>query len=190
MRPLWIFLTLASLAVRGQDTNAFHAHAGSINLIEGGRVQVVVADWGDQRCTVRCPVGFSSHVDDSRRMIKFDAKNGAVAINITLTANSPGALPPPEDLKSLALARHPGAWLLQSYPFPTSYKPGLYFDLAQIPAANVSLRTRHGFLPTPKGLVEFVFSANDADFESLRVACMQAMGTFTVETIKPKENGQ
>ena len=76
---------------------------------------------------------------------------------------------------------------MQSYPFPTSYKPGYYIDLAQTPAANILLRTRHGFVATPKGLVEFVFSAGDADFESLRVACMQAMGTFTVETIKPKE---
>jgi hypothetical protein len=190
MRPLCILLTLVSLTAFGQDTNGFHAYASTVDLIEGGRVSVVVADWGTQRYSIRCPVGFASHVDNVQRMIKFDTKNGAVAINISLSTNSPGDLPAPDALKSLALARHPGAWFLQSFSFPTSYKPGLYFDLAQIPAANTSLRTRHGFVPTPKGMAEFVFSANDADFESLRVSCMQALGTFTVETIKPKEGDQ
>ena len=191
MRPLLVtILTLLSLVVRAQDTNGFHAYAGTVTLVEGGRVPIVIADWNMQRCTIRCPVGFSSHVDNYQRMIKFDARNGAVAINISLTTNSPGDLPPPEELKRLALARHPGAGYIQSYPFPTSYKQGLFFDLVQRPASNVSLRTRHGFVPTPKGLVEFVFSANDADFESLRVSCMQAMGTLTVEAIKPRSDDQ
>jgi hypothetical protein len=190
MRPHWILLTLLSLAVRGQDTNAFHAYAGTEDLVEGGRVPIVVADWGDQRYKIRCPVGFNSHIDNFQRSIKFEAKAGAVAINIYLTTNSPGELPLADDLKSMALARHPGASYLQSFGFPTSYKPGLFFDLAQIPRANVSLRTRHGFVSTPRGLVEFVFSANDKDFEALRVGCMQAMGTLSVETIKPKETSQ
>ncbi len=80
--------------------------------------------------------------------------------------------------------------MLQSYPFPTSVQPGLYVDLAQNPAPNVSLRTRHGFVPTTKGMVEFVFSANDKDFDKLRVLVMQAIGTFTAETVAPKESSQ
>lgn len=190
MRPLVILLTLLSFAACGQDTNAFHAYAGTDNLIEGGRVQIVIADWGDQRCTIRCPIGFSSHVDDTGRMIKFDANGGAAAINISFTTNSPGELPPPEILKSIALARHPGATYIQSFNFPTSSRPGLYFDLAQAPAANESLRTRHGFIPTRKGIVEFAFSASNPDFEHLRVGCMQSLGTFAIEPIKPKETGQ
>ncbi|HWD20949.1 MAG TPA: hypothetical protein VHB20_16905 [Verrucomicrobiae bacterium] len=186
MRFLLALLMFLAVAAGAQDTNQFHAYAGYVNLIEGGRVSTVVIDWGDQRFTMRCPIGFASHVDNYARTVKFDAKAGAVAINITITTNSPGDLPSAEDLKAYAVASHPGSWVLQSYPFPTSYKPGLYVDLAQAPAARVSLRTRHGFLPTPKGIIEFVFSANDADFDKLRVGFMQSIGTFTVEPLKPR----
>jgi|SRR5581483_8842372 len=185
-----ILLTVFALAARAQDTNQFRAYSGTVDLIEGGRVSVVNVDWGNLKCSIRNPIRFASHVDSDLRQIKFDTDSGGVVIEVTFTTNSPGQLPSNDELQAMALSRHPGAWVLGSGALFTGYQPGVYFDLAARPSALLSLRIRHGFVATPKGIVEFSFGANDAEFENYRVAFMQAAGTFTVETIKPKAEGQ
>jgi len=188
MRAIIASLTLlaSAAAALAQDTNAFRAYSSYVDLIEGGRVPIVVLDFGDEHVTMRSPRGFGAHIDTAIHGVRFEADSGAAALTIMVTTNSPGALPAADDVKGLVLARHPGAWVLQTYSFPTSYKPGLFVDLAQAPAANISLRTRHGFAPAPKGCIEFIFAANDADYDKLRVRVMQAIGTITVETVKEK----
>ncbi len=185
-----LLLTALALAARAQDTNQFRATSGTVDLIEGGRVSVVKIDWGDLRCSIRNPIRFAAHVDSDLRQIKFDTDSGAVVIEVTFTTNSPGVLPANDDLQAMAAARHPGAWVLGTGTLYTGYQPGVYIDMAARPSALLSLRIRQGFVATPKGIVEFSFGANDAEFEKYRVAFMQAAGTLTVETIKPKAEGQ
>ncbi len=83
MRFLLAALALLAVAARGQDTNnnLFHAYASQVNLVEGGRVPIVVVGLGRP--------AFHAALSGRLRLacgqcathgVKFDAKAGAVAV--------------------------------------------------------------------------------------------------------------
>ena len=185
---LLIFLFLAMMALsRARADDSFHAYASSTNLIEGGRVDLLVIVTSNQQATFRTPKGWYHQIDESRQKITFQSASGKSALTVQFTTNSPGALPPENLLRARVLAEHPGAGILQYSICPTSSGPGVFFDLVSLPAPRVILKMRHAFVALPGGQAEFILSANDDEFNKGRAVFMSMLNSFHVRPVKLKQ---
>ena len=179
------FAAIAVTAARAED--GFHAYASSTNLIEGGRVDLLVIVTSNQQAYLRSPKGWYHQVDESREKITFQTTSGKSALTVQFTTNSPGALPPEKILKARVLAEHPGSGILQYSICPTSSGPGVFFDLISIPAPRVILKMRHAYVALPGGEAEFVLSANEDEFDKGRIVLMGMLNSFRAAPAKLKE---
>jgi hypothetical protein len=183
-RLLLLFLSLAAAARAQSD---FHVYPGTEERIEGGRVDKLTVIYGNLQFNVRPPAGWYRQVDEAGRKIIFTARSGRSAVTVQFTANSPGTLPAEDVLRAQALQAHPGAGILQHSVCPTGYRPGVFFDLARVPAPQVVQKIRHAFVPQPAGEVEFVLSASEDEFRQNSTVLMAMLGAFRVEPLKPKQ---
>lgn len=177
-------LLLPALALAASAQTNFHAFESYENLIEGGTVQTLVVDTGRQHLVTRLPRGFSAAAAYDTQSVLFQEDTGRIAITLRVTTNSPGRLPADDTLRSNALAANPGANFLQISSCATGCRPARFVDstVSLNPVRNI--RTRHAFVPCPDGLVEFVFSAKNQDFEKGRVVFNLLLSSFRVETIE------
>jgi hypothetical protein len=177
-----VLLFAFSLAASAQ-TN-FHAFESQENMLEGGTVRTLIADTGSEHLVVRLPRGGSAVVTYDTQSVLFKEDTGRIAITMRVTTNSPGRLPDDDTLRSNALAANPGAAFLQISSCATGFKPARFVDstVSLDPARNI--RTRHAFVPCPDGLVEFVFSARDQDFDKGRVVFNLLLSSFRVEALE------
>jgi hypothetical protein len=185
MKPL--LLLFLSLAAAARAQSGFHAYPGTEDLIEGGRVDKLTVVCSNLQFNVRPPKGWYRQVDEASRKIIFTSQSGRSAVTVQFTANSPGTLPAEDILRAQVLQAHPGAGILQYSVCPTSYRPGVFFDLARVPAPRVVQKIRHAFVPQPAGQVEFVLSASDDEFEKNRLVIMAMLRAFRMEPPKPKQ---
>jgi hypothetical protein len=177
-------LILASSLAASAQTN-FHAFESTETLIEGGTVQTLVVDTGREHLVTRLPRGFSAAVTYDTQSVLFKEDTGRIAITMCVTTNSPGRLPADDTLRSNALAANPGAAFLQISSCATGYRPARFIDstVSLDPVRNI--RTRHAFVPCPEGVVEFVISAKEQDFNNKgRVVFNLFLSSFRVETIE------
>jgi len=177
-----ILLLAFSLAASAQ-TN-FHAFESQETMLEGGTVRTLIVDTGSEHLVVRLPRGCSADVTRDTQSVLFKEDAGRIAITLRVTTNSPGRLPADDTLRSNALAANPGAAFLQISTCATGSKPARFIDstVSLDPARNI--RTRHAFIPGPDGLIEFVFSARDQDFDKGRVVFNLLLSSFRVETLE------
>jgi hypothetical protein len=185
MKPLLLFLLSLAAVARAQGD--FHAYPDSEMLIEGGRIEKLTVVSSNLQYNVRPPRDWSRSVDEPGRKIIFTSPSGKSAVTVQFTTNSPGALPEKDILKTLVLQEHPGAGIFNSAVCPTSYRPGVFFDLAAIPAPHVVQRIRHAFVSQPAGGVEFVLSASDDEFQKDISLVMSMLRAFRVDPVKPKQ---
>jgi hypothetical protein len=179
------FLLLLWLAASARAQSDFHAYPGTENLAEGNSAEKLTVISRNLQFNVRPPRNWSHWVDESSRKIIFTSPSGQSALTVQFTTNSPGALPEKGVLKAQALQAHPGAAVYNFAAFATGYRPGVFFDLASIPAPHVVQKTRHAFVPGPAGEVEFILSASEAEFAKDRIALMSTLGAFRVDPAKP-----
>jgi hypothetical protein len=177
-----LFLTLAMAA---QAQNSFRAYSSTEKLLEGGQVEKMNVAMGDLRFTFRPPKKWGSVVDGADRKIVFTSPSGKSAVTVQFTANSPGALPEQDVLRAQVLQAHPGAEIMRSAVCPTSYKPGMFYDLVLVTDGGAMLKVRHAFVPQPGGGAEFILSASDDEFEKDKYILMAMLRAFRVETAKP-----
>jgi hypothetical protein len=180
---LLLFLSLAAAAGAQSD---FHAYPGTENLIEGGQVEKLTVVSGNLQFNVRPPSGWYRQIDEANAKIVFTSKSGKSAVIVQFTTNSPGTLPEKDALKAQALQAHPGAAVVQCAVCPTSYRPGMFVDLARLTPPHFVQRIRHAFVADPAGEVEFVLSASDDEFDKNRLVVMSMLRAFRVDPLKPK----
>jgi hypothetical protein len=182
MKLASLLLFSFSLAAAGQIS--FRASDSYENLIEGGTAHTMVVDAGHEHLVTRLPRGYSATVANETQSVVFKENTGTIAITMRVTTNSPGVMPDEDTLRSFALAANPGAAVLQVSGCATGYKPARFVDTARSldPARNI--RTRHAFVACPEGMVEFMFSAKDQDFDKGRVVFNLFLSSFRVEIIK------
>jgi hypothetical protein len=181
---LLLFLSLAATARAQSD---FHAYPGTEDMMEGGRVEKLTVVTGNLQFSVRSPKGWYRQVDEASRKIIFTSPSGRSAVTVQFTTNSPGTLPEQDILRAKALQAHPGATILQSSVCPTSYRPGVLFDLVLTPAPQVVQKIRHAFVAHPAGQAEFVLSASDDEFAKNRLVFMALLRAFRVEPLKARQ---
>ena len=185
MKPLLLlFLSLAATA-RGQSD--FHAYPGTEKPRDGGRLDDLTVVSSNLQYKVLPPKGWFRQLDEASRKIIFTSPSGRSAVTIQLTTNSPGKLPEEDILRAQVLQAHPGAKILQYSVFATGDRPGVFFDLERAPAPQVVLKIRHAFMAQPAGLVEFVLSASDDEFDKNISLIMGMSRGFRVEPLKAKE---
>lgn len=181
------FLLFLSLAASARAQGDFHVYSGTEDLIEGGRMDKLTVVSGDWQFNVRPPKGWYRQVDENGRKIIFTDQSGKSAVTVQFTTNSPGTLPEKDVLQAQALQAHPGAGIVQYSVCPTSYRPGVFFDLVRVPAPQVVQKIRHAFVPQPDGEVEFVLAASDDEFEHDRLVFMAVLRAFRVDPLRPKQ---
>jgi hypothetical protein len=98
-----------------------------------------------------------------------------------VTTNSPGVMPGDEALRASALAANPGGSVLQVASCATGYKPARFVDTVRSLDPIRSVRTRHAFVACPEGIVEFLFSSKDQDFDKDRMTINLFLSSFRVE---------
>lgn len=188
MKKMLLLLLALTLATVTQAQSGFHAYTSSENLIEGGLVEKQNVTMGGLLFTFRPPHKWGSVVDEASHKIVFTSPSGKSAITVQFTANSPGTLPDKDTLHAWVLQAHPGAEIMRSSVCPTSYKPGLLYDLVLVPSSGVMLKVRHAYVPQPLGGVEFILSSSDDEFEKNKYIVMAMTRAFKVETAKPKQS--
>jgi hypothetical protein len=185
--PMKLLLTIfLSLAAAAQAQVDFHAYPGTEDLIEGGRIEKLTVVSSNLQFNVRPPAGWSRQVDEASRKIIFTSQSGKSAVIVQFTTNSPGTLPERDILKAQAQQAHPGSGVVQCAVAPTSYKPGVFVDLACVPAPHVVQRIRHAFVAHPVGEVEFILSSSEDEFDKTRLVIMAMLRAFRVDPIKSK----
>jgi len=182
-----LLLLFLSLAAAAQAQSDFHAYSGTEDLIEGGRVDKLTVVCSNLQFNVRPPRGWFRQVDEASRKTIFTSPSGRSAVTIQFTTNSPGTLPAEDVLRAQVLQAHPGAGILQSSVCPTSYRPGVLFDLVLTPAPQVVQKIRHAFVAHPAGQAEFVLSASDDEFAKNRLVFMALLRAFRVEPLKARQ---
>jgi len=180
---LLLFLSLAG-AVQAQSD--FHAYLGTTKLVGGQREKLTVVT-DNLQFDIRPPKGWSRVVDEPGRKIVFTSESGQSAVTVQFTTKSPGTLPEKEILQAQVLQAHPGGGIYNFAICPTSSQPGVYFDLALVPALHVVQRIRHAFVAQPGGEVEFVLSASADEFEKNCSVIMSMLRGFQAVPLKPKE---
>ncbi len=184
MNPLSSILLSCSLLPLAAAAQAnFHAFDSYEDMLEGGAVRTLIVDTAHQHLVTRLPRACSAAVDNTAQSVVFKLDTGAIAITMRVTTNSPGLLPPDDTLRTNALAANPGAALLQISSCATGYKPARFVDTTVSLDPTRNFRTRHAFVPCPDGLVEFIFSAKEQDFDQGRVAFNLLLSSFRVEIL-------
>jgi len=180
-------LLLLCLALSAGAQSDFHALASTEYLLEGGQLEKLTVVTGNLQFNIRPPRDWSRCVDDAARRITFTSPSGQGAVTIQFTSNSPGTLPENDLLRTHLQQAHPGAGVYNTAVCPTSSRPGVFFDLAGVPAPHVVQKIRHAFVPGPSGVVEFVLSASNEEFDKDRLALMAMLGAFRVDPIKTRQ---
>jgi hypothetical protein len=185
MKATRLLVTLLFLAVtaRGQD---FHAYSSTETLVEGGRVDKLVITSGDFKFNVHPPRNWYRQVDAATRKVIFTSPSGKSALTLLVTTNSPGELSDKETLRAEALRAHPGAGVIQTSVCPTTYHPGVLFDLVHLSAPGVVQKIRHAYIPQPSGRVELVLSASADEFEQNKMVFMSVARAFRVDRLARK----
>jgi hypothetical protein len=183
MKLLLLLLLWLAVSVRAQSD--FHAYPGIENLAEGNSAEKLTVISHNLQFNVRPPRDWSHWVNESSRKIVFTSPSGQSALTVQFTTNSPGTLPEKDILRTQALQAHPGAAIYNFAAFATGYRPGVFFDLASIPAPHVVQKIRHAFVAGPAGEVEFILSASEAEFATDRIVLMSMLGAFRVDPAKP-----
>jgi hypothetical protein len=179
-----LILLVFSLAAAARAQSDFHAYPGSENLIEGGRLDKLTVVSSNLQFNVRPPRGWTRVVDEPGRKILFTSPSGKSAVTVQFTTNSPGKLPDEESLRARVGQEHPGTGILQYSVCPTSYGPGVFFDLVSAPRPHIVQKIRHAFVAEPAGEVEFILSASDDEFEKGTLIFMEILRSFRVAPLK------
>jgi hypothetical protein len=87
-------------------------------------------------------------------------------------------------LRTNALAADPGGAVIQVAGCATGYKPARFVDTTRGVDAIHNIRTRHAFVACPEGMVEFIFSSKDQDFDKGRVIFNLFLSSFRLEMIE------
>jgi hypothetical protein len=182
MKILCLIFASCSLAAAG--TNSFRAFDSSEVMLEGGTAHTLVVDSGREQLVTRLPRGYAATVDAGNQSVLFNESTGSITIAMRVTTNSPGVLPGDDLLRTNALAANPGGDFLQVAGCATGYGPARFVDTTRSLDPFHSVRTRHAFVACPEGIVEFMFSSKDLDFDKGRVVFNLFLSSFRVERIE------
>jgi hypothetical protein len=171
-------LSCAALPCFGQ----FHVTPATVEMAEGGSVNLLAIASGQDRFLMRQPPGFTCRVDPQNKSLLFRSADEKTAISFQVTTNFPGQLPSVETLRARVMEQTPGAGILQSSVCSTGYKAAQFFDLVRTVRDGMSVRFRHVYVPCPKGTVEFVFATDSEDFERQRFVLNGLLNSFHCES--------
>jgi len=149
---------------------------------EGGDVNILVIQTGNESFQLRVPKEFGVQVRQSDQSIVFTSQNGSSAITIKMTTNYAGALPKMETLRGLVAQKYSTSSLVQTSPCITSCGTGLLFDLFQPVAGNLTMRIRDGYLAFPEGSFEFTLSCDLRDYDKNRLSFAWLLNSFRLQT--------
>jgi hypothetical protein len=175
------FLFPASFALAA-DPPEFKVTAGTETAVEGGNVNILVIETGDQNFELSVPKYFGAQFDNGDRRIVFTSKNGSSVMTVKMSTNYAGKLPRMEDLRDEVAREYPSASLVQSSLCHTSCGTGLLFDLFQPAAGGMTMRLRHGFISFPKGSFEFTLSCDVRDYDQNRLSYAWLLNSFRLQT--------
>jgi hypothetical protein len=190
MKFLCYMLASCSLAAADMNTftntvmNSFRASDSYEEMIEGGTARTMVVEAGREHLVTRLPRGYAASVDNGGKSILFNEDTGAIAITLRVTTNSPGVMPDDDTLRTNALAADPGGAVIQVAGCATGYRPARFVDTTRGVDAIHNIRTRHAYVACPEGIVEFVLSTKDQDFEKGRVVFNLFLSSFRVEMME------
>jgi hypothetical protein len=190
MKLLCYMLASCSLAAADMNSttnnvaNGFRAFDSYETMIEGGTARTMVVEAGREHLVTRLPRGYAAAVDTGAKSIVFNEDTGIIPITLRVTTNSPGIMPDDDTLRTNALAADPGGAVIQVAGCATGYKPARFVDTTRGVDAIHNIRTRHAFVACPEGMVEFIFSSKDQDFDKGRVIFNLFLSSFRLEMIE------
>ncbi len=181
LQPLaWLLLVMGVVAPAwGQPL--FRVIPSAITTAEGGQVNVLLIQAGEERFSLRVPKGYGTQVRVESRSILFTSENGVSSIAVQVTTNYPGALPKTQELRDTVAKKYPRASLVQTSPCLSEYGAGLCFDLFLPTEHNLTVRIREAYISYAEGSFEFTFTCNGADYDKSRLGFVWLLNSFRLQ---------
>jgi hypothetical protein len=180
-QPLLCLSLVLALVSPAAAQPLFRVISSTVTSAEGGLVNVLLVQAGDEHFSLRIPKGYGTQVRLESRSIVFTSESGASAITMQVTTNYPGTLPKMEELRDLVAKKHPGASLVQSSSCISDYGSGLCFDLFQPTQNNLTVRIRDAYFSYPEGSFEFTLTCNSADYDKSRLSFAWLLNSFRLQ---------
>jgi hypothetical protein len=158
-----------------------------MEMVEGGKIDLMVVVLGTERVTVRVPHGFSAQVRSDKNSVIFTDAAGVTAITLKATTDWPGEMPAEEVLRTKALAANPGGTNLEISVAPTGYTRAKVVDSVRTITSNLSLKFQHAFVACPEGTVEVICAANGAAADKAHDVFNALLSSLQVEQVKKEE---
>jgi hypothetical protein len=147
---------------------------------EGGKIETLIIITDGHRFTLISPYNYTLNVDSTKKELQFSSTN-KTRIIIQITGEFPEGLPNETVLKNNVLNRYFGAAILRSAPCPAGAKTGWLVDVKRVFTPEISLITRHAFVPWTHGTVQFTLSSDSVDFEQHRHLFGNLLNSFRIE---------
>jgi hypothetical protein len=171
-------LLLLAVVTPATAQQVFKAVPSAISVAEGGIVDVLLIQVGEDGFSLCPPKGYGTQVHPESSSVVFTSESGTSTISMQVTTNFPGTLPKMEDLGATVAKKFPRASLVQSSRCISDLSPGLVYDLFLPTDNNLMVRIRDAYFSYPKGSFEFTFTCNGADYDKNRLGFVRLLNSF------------
>ncbi len=186
---LFLLLALAALgAASARGQLEFKVRPATEATPEGGNVNILVIQAGEEHFVLQVPKGYGAQVRQGGQSIVFTSQTGSSIITVQLSTNYAGALPKMETLRGLVATNHPAASLVQTSACYTSCGAGLFFDLFQPAAGNLTMRMRDAYVSFAEGSFEFTLSCDVREYDRNRISFAWLLNSFRLQAEPAKKN--
>jgi hypothetical protein len=166
----------------------FKVNPGIEATVEGGDVNILVIQAGNEHFELRVPKNYGAQVNPGDQCIVFTSQTGSSVITVKMSTNYAGALPKTEELRDQVAKKYATASLVQTSPCCSLYGTGLLFDLFQPAAGDLTMRIRDGFISFPEGSFEFTLSCDLRDYDQNRLSFAWLLNSFRLQAEPARKN--
>jgi hypothetical protein len=186
---LFLVSALAALgAASALGQPEFKVSPATETMLEGGIVNILVIQSGDDYFDLQVPKGYGAQIRQSEESIVFTSETGSSVITVKMSTNYPGALPKMEQLRGVVVTNHPTATLAQTSFCYTSFGAGQQFDLFQPVGGNLTMRLRDAYVSFPHGSFEFILSCDNREYDRNRFSFAWLLNSFRLRAGPAKKN--
>ncbi|HWD93597.1 MAG TPA: hypothetical protein VG938_14745 [Verrucomicrobiae bacterium] len=182
--------------VAASDTTAFSTEPATNRpafgaSLRGGetvgthQVQRIFLNVGTNQFAFIVPEGFRMDASDSQKIVLYDEDDACyITVRVSYPSFSDG-IPSEEYFKSAAVARFPGAKIVEQFADAAAGHTGMGFNLRWSNAAGMPQSGRTSFIPCAAGLLEFTAVAPSDHFGDA-----QSYMTILMTSLRSNETGK
>lgn len=181
IKSTWLIFFCTVAAGFGAMAKQFRVVNSSIDDPEVGKIENLLILHEHQQFSLRPPVNTLVGVDEAKSTVSFSIPE-KVSMQVQITSDYPNGLPGKDVLTQKVIRLYEGSAVLRSSVCPSGIESGWLVDVKRVFNADVSVITRHAFIPIPGGTAEFIFSTESSAFEGWRGTFGSLLNSFQMKT--------